>query len=283
MLGQAVMDLAPAGVQVHGVDLADGDLSELNGVRAALAPHDPTRVIHCAAYTDVEGCTRDPSRAYLNNAVAAENVARICAELGARMVMISTDYVFDGTKNEPYTEQDLPHPLSAYGESKLAGERLAAAQLEDLLVVRTQWLFGPGGRNFVAAIVERARDGVELRVVADQWGMPTYTRDLAPALWKVALSPQRGIQNLVNCGQAITWADLAERALGAAGLGHVPVAHIATLDWPTPTVRPRYSVLSINHWLSLGNAPLRPWAEAVDDYVANYLADATPAGDLSAA
>lgn len=270
MLGTALLELAPPGLTVRGVDLADGDLSDPEGARAALWPHQPGLVLHCAAYTDVEGCTRDPSRAYLHNAIAAGNVAALCAELGARMVMTSTDYVFDGNKGEPYLESDPPHPLNAYGESKLAGERLAQDKLADLLIVRTQWLFGPGGRNFVKAIVDRARQGGELRVVADQWGIPCYTRDVAPAMWKAALTAPRGILNIVNCGQA-TWADLAQRALATAGLSDVEVQRITTPEWSTPTIRPRFSVLANLRWLALGNDPLRPWPEAVDEYVRNYL------------
>lgn len=270
MLGQALLELAPESVVVHGVDLAEGDLTDAGTAREVITSREPELVIHCAAYTDVEGCTRDPARAYLHNAVAAGNVARACAELGARMILMSTDYVFDGTKGQPYEETDLPHPLNAYGESKLAGERLCAEQLRDLLIVRTQWLFGPGGRNFVSAIVERAREDKELRVVADQWGIPTYTRDLAPALWRVGLSGVTEVLNLVNCGHC-TWADLALRALSAAGKPEAALERIASEEWPTPTMRPRFSVLSINRWLALGKDPLRPWPEAVDDYVQNYL------------
>ena len=270
MLGSALMSLVPAGVSAHGIDLADGDLTDVGTARAVLTPLQPAVVIHCAAFTDVEGCTRDPARAYLHNAVAAENVARVCAELGARLVFLSTDYVFDGTKGEPYDESDIPRPLNAYGESKLAGERLVTALLPNLLIVRTQWLYGPGGRNFVESIVARARAGKELRVVSDQWGVPTFTRDLAPPLWQVALSAATEVLNLINCGQC-TWADLAQRALTAAGMADAPLQRISSAEWTTPTIRPRNSVLSINRWLNLGHDPLRPWSEAVDDYVHNYL------------
>jgi dTDP-4-dehydrorhamnose reductase len=271
MLGSALVDLAPAGVAAVGVDLPDGDLSQLEGARLALAGSRPGVVIHCAAYTDVDGCTRDPERAFLHNATASRNVAIVCRELGARLVALGTDYVFDGTKGSPYTEQDLPNPLNPYGESKLAAERLIAQELPDHLVVRTQWLYGPGGKNFVAAIVKRAREGGALRVVADQWGSPTYTRDLAGGLWEAALSPARGVVHLTNAGVA-TWADLAEAALRAAGREQVAVERIGAADWPTPTVRPRYSVLDNQRWVRLGLRPLRPWEEAVEEYVRGWLA-----------
>ena len=270
MLGSALLDLAPAEVLAVGVDLPDGDLSLLEAARAALAPHRPRVVIHCAAYADVDGCTRDPQRAWLHNATASQNVAIVCRELGARLVALSTDYVFDGTKGAPYTEQDLTNPLNPYGESKLAAERLVAQELPDHLLVRTQWLYGPGGKNFVAAIVARAQQGGELRVVADQWGSPTYTRDLARGLWDAASSPARGIVHLTNAGVA-TWADLAETALAAAGLGETAMEHIPAADWPTPTVRPRYSVLDNQRWVRLGFTPLRNWEEAVAEYVEGWL------------
>jgi dTDP-4-dehydrorhamnose reductase len=270
MLGSALLELAPAGLFVVGVDLPQGDLSDRDQARAALAPAAPGVVLHCAAFTDVDGCTRDPAAAGRGNAQATANVAEVCRELGARLLLVSTDYVFDGTKSTPYTEQDLPNPLNVYGESKLAAERLAAERVRDLVIVRTQWLYGPGGRNFVASIVQQAREGRPLRVVADQWGSPTYTRDLAPALWQAALSPARGVVHVTNTGRC-TWADLAEQALAAAGLGEVGVERISSQDWPTPTVRPRCAVLDNARWLRLGFGPLRPWPEAVEEYVRKYL------------
>lgn len=270
MLGSALLELAPAEVTAAGVDLAEGDLTRPEGAWAAVAETEPEVVIHCAAYTDVDGCTRDPERAFLHNATATQNVARVCRELGARLVTLSTDYVFDGTKGAPYTEQDLTNPLSPYGESKLAAERLAADEIGDLLIVRTQWLYGPGGKNFVAAVVGRAREQGALRVVADQWGSPTYTRDLAQGLWQAAFSPARGVVHLTNAGVA-TWADLAEAAVRAAGLEGVRLERISSEQWPTPTRRPRYSVLDNQRWVRLGFTPLRKWEEAVEEYVRGWL------------
>jgi dTDP-4-dehydrorhamnose reductase len=270
MLGSALLDLAPPSVEAVGVDLPDGDLSVLDGARAALAPHGPQVVIHCAAYTDVDGCTRDPERATLHNAIATHNVAKVCRELGARLLMLSTDYVFDGTKGSPYTEQDLTDPLNPYGESKLEGERRAAQEWGDVLIVRTQWLYGPGGKNFVASIVARGREQGAVRVVADQWGSPTFTRDLAGGLWQAAGTEARGVVHLTNAGEA-TWADLAEVALQAAGLESVAIERIGSDDWPTPTRRPRYSVLDNQRWVRLGFAPLRPWEAAVREYVQGWL------------
>ena len=270
MLGSALMDLTPASVAAVGVDLVDGDLSILDGARSTLAPARPTVVIHCAAYTDVEGCTQQPARAHQHNAIATGNVAQVCAEMGARLLYISTDYVFDGTKGAPYNEDDQPRPLNAYGESKLAGERATQQLVDNSLIVRTQWLFGPGGKNFVDAIVTKARQEEEVRVVADEYGSPTYTHDLAGALWKLALADVHGIVHVTNSGYC-SWAQLARCALDAAGLEAVAVEEISRDDWPSPTRRPRFAVLDNRRWQQLGFIPLRPWQEAVGEYIRLYI------------
>ena len=270
MLGSALMGLAPAEVNAIGVDLVDGDLSILEGARSALLPHAPAVVIHCAAYTDVDGCTREPARAHQHNAIATGNVAQVCADMAARLLYISTDYVFDGTKGQPYTEDDQPHPLNPYGESKLAGERAVAQLTEDSLIVRTQWLYGPGGKNFVDSIVARARQGEGLRVVADEFGSPTYSRDLAGALWRLALADVGGMVHVTNTGYC-SWVQLARHALEVAGLSDVPVTEIPGTDWPSPTQRPQFSLLDSHRFQQLGFTPLRPWQEAVAEYVPEYL------------
>ncbi len=283
MLGSALMDLAPAEVNAIGVDLVDGDLSLLAGAREALGPppdaarghepaerHSPGVVIHCAAYTDVDGCTREPARAHQHNAIATGNVAQVCADMGARLLYISTDYVFDGTKGAPYTEDDPPHPLNPYGESKLAGERAVQQLVDNSLVVRTQWMFGPGGKNFVASIINRARQGEGLRVVADEFGSPTYSRDLAGALWRLALTDVQGIIHVTNSGYC-SWAQLARYALESARLSDVPITEIPGTEWPSRTQRPQFSVLDNRRWQQLGFTPLRPWQEAVREYVREYL------------
>jgi dTDP-4-dehydrorhamnose reductase len=272
MLGHALRETVPSGVSCSGVDLADGDLTTIEGARQALEPSRPQVVIHCAAWTDVDGCTRDPERAMLQNATATGNVATVCRDLGARLVAISTDYVFDGTKGEPYTEEDATNPLNPYGRSKLAGELAIRETLPGHLIVRTEWLYGPHGRNFVTTIVTKGRELGALRVVADQFGSPTYTLDLARALWEVAPGGVRGILHLTNSGWC-SWADLSREALRAAGLGHVTVEGIPAAEWPSPTARPQFSVLAGDRWRSLGHVPLRCWSEAAREY-AQGLAEA---------
>ena len=271
MLGSALRALAPASVTAHSIDLPDGDLSDATQAQDLVARHKPGVVIHCAAMTNVDGCTGEPELALRHNGLASGNVAEACALIGARLIALSTDYVFDGTKNAPYTEDDLPHPLNPYGESKLKGERRIAAAGGAALIVRTQWLYGPSGKNFVATIVNAGRERPELRVVADEFGCPTYTRDLAARLWELAArSDITGILHVTNAG-VCAWADLARAALNAAGLEHVPVVRISHTEWPSPTIRPAYSPLESARAAELGLMPLRPWQDAVREYVTTYL------------
>lgn len=270
MLGTALRDLAPAVWQVVGVDLPDGDITTLEGAREAVGRHAPDTVIHCAAYTDVDGCSRDPERAMLVNGTGTANVAAACAEVGAHLIVLSTDYVFDGEKGAAYTESDEPNPISAYGESKLAGEQLANQRHGRVLVVRTQWLYGPHGKNFVRTVTERGRTLGHLRVVADEFGSPTYTRDLAGRLWELAALGTAGIVHCVNQG-VCSWAELARTALEAAGCREATVEDISWQDWESPTRRPHYSPLASERAAQLGLRPLRPWQEAVRDYATRYL------------
>ncbi len=270
MLGSALIALAPAAVRAVGVDIADGDLSTDAGITTSLGPYETDVVIHCAGYTNVDGATSEPELAQRHNALATKKVAGFCAKGGAKLIYISTDYVFDGAKGEPYTEDDTPNPVNAYGESKLAGERAAQQIAADCLIVRTQWLFGPNGGNFVAAIIDHAREGSEVWGVVDETGSPTYTRDLAGALWQLVERPVSGIIHLTNSAYC-SRAELARVALDAAGLSEVPITEISRVEWDSPTKRPAFSVLDNRRWAALGHAPLRPWQEAVANYVQSYL------------
>ncbi len=269
MLGSAVVKSAPAGRDFVAVTRADGDLTDSRGVKAIFATHAPHLVIHCAAYTDVDGCTRDPQRAHRNNTEATKLVAQQCAERGTRLVFLSTDYVFSGTKTQAYEEDDKPDPINSYGESKLAAERAVAELLDDYLIVRTQWLYGPGGKNFVSAILNRAQAGEPLKVVEDEFGSPTYTFDLAQALWLAVASELRGIVHIANSGHCSRLA-LAEAALQAAGLADTEIEPVKSVDWPSPTARPLHAILDNSRWVQAGYSPLRPWQQAVESFVVTY-------------
>ncbi|MFO8081939.1 MAG: dTDP-4-dehydrorhamnose reductase [Armatimonadota bacterium] len=266
MLGQEVCLAAPSWVSLVPLTRAHGDLGEAAGAAAAVGAARPDAVIHCAAFTDVDGATRDPEAARRGNVVATQNVARICDELGARLVHLSTDYVFDGAPDGLYVESTRPSPVNVYGETKLAAEREAAG-VRKHLIVRTQWLFGPAGRNFVEAILEAARAGEPLQVVQNEFGRPTYTADLALAIWRMLEASVSGIVHVTNEGTC-SRLEFARAALEEAGLEDTPISGIDSDQWPSPTRRPLHAVLASERLNEPGIAPLRHWREALRDYVA---------------
>lgn len=269
MLGRDVCDAAPRWARIQALTRADADLSVPEEGRLALLAVSPEIIVHCAAYTDVDGATRDPHSAWRGNAEATSHVAEVASELGAKLLYVSSDYVFDGAGAGPCTESTPTNPLNPYGESKLAGER-AAMTAADHLIVRTQWLYGSGGRNFVAAIVDAARSGRDLQVVQNERGCPTFTHDLAKGMWNLLAAGATGIVHLTNSG-ACTRLELARAALDEAGLTGVSIRGIDSSEWPSPTRRPLNAVLASERLDELGVDPLRHWREALADYVCALL------------
>lgn len=226
----------------------------------------PDVVIHAAAHTDVDGCERDPHMAYRVNALGTWNVAAACVRAASALVYISTDFVFDGEKGEPYTEYDMPRPISHYGASKLAGEKHVASLCPRHFIVRTAWLYGEHGKNFPLAILNSAKSKKELRVVADQVSSPTFTMDLAGALLGLIGSPLYGIYHVTNKGSC-SWYEFAKQTLALAGIKDIEIKPIKAEDWPSPTRRPKYSVLR-HYALELqGRDDLRPWEDALADFM----------------
>ncbi len=267
MLGQAVLAVLRAqGKPASGTDLPEVDLTDPAVVRRVWETERPTHVIHCAAYTNVDGAESDVELCTRVNVQMPELVASACSETGARMLTISTDFVFDGQSRRPYRETDPTGPLSVYGRTKLEGELAVAAVLEDHQIVRTAWLFGPGKRNFVSAMLERLRQGIALRVVDDQWGSPTYTCDLAERLVALSRLEERGVFHLVN-GGITTWCGLTRKTAELAGFDPNTIEAIATADYPTPARRPAWSVLDCSRAWNLGLPPLRDWTEALAEYI----------------
>jgi len=222
----------------------------------------PDWIVNCAAYTQVDRAEAEPEIAQRVNAAGAANLARAARITGARLLHMSTDYVFDGRAARPYREDDPVGPLNVYGRTKLAGEQAVRDIMPDAhLIVRTQWLFGPGGANFVATIVRLARERSELKVVNDQHGRPTYAPDLAAALWKLVACGARGTVHCANEGAA-TWFELATAAVAAAGL-RTAVVPCSTGDMPRPARRPPYSVLDCTRYEGIAGSPLRPWQLAL--------------------
>lgn len=265
MLGSDLRALLSAGHQVTGIDISEIDLTRDDAPRL-LAGYRPEMVLHCAAMTDVDGCERDPEAARDVNGEGTRHVALACRELGAAMLYISTDYVFDGAKGQPYCEWDNPNPLGHYGRSKLEGEQHVRDLLKEFYIVRTSWLYGNKGRNFVRTVLARAREAGTVRVVSDQVGSPTYAKDLGRAISRLISSGKHGTYHLTNSGSCSRY-DLARKAVELAGIP-ATVVPITSGEYPTPTRRPAYSVLRNFCWERNFGSPLRPWEEGLADYLA---------------
>lgn len=268
MLGRALGETLSLEHDIVALARADLDFTDLGATLAALARAKPRVVIHAGAVTDVDGCERDPDGAWRVNALGSRNVAVACQEAGAACCYISTDYVFDGEKPDPYTEFDAPNPLSCYGASKLAGERYVQTLMPRHWIVRSSWLFGPGGKNFVKTILAKARAGEGLRVVDDQVGSPTYTHDLARAISRLISGPYYGIWHLTNSGSC-SWYRFAAAILENAGLKGTRLEPISSKDLGRPAPRPRNSILRNYCWDLLMWPRPQSWTDALPEYLAH--------------
>jgi dTDP-4-dehydrorhamnose reductase len=265
MLGQAVAAVATRlGHDVIALSRADLDITDSDHVRRVVAAAEPRAVVNCAAWTDVDGAETAEAAATGVNATGAGNVARAAAESATRLVHVSTDYVFDGSKRSPWVESDPVGPVGAYGRSKLAGEEEVAAASEDYAIVRTAWLFGAGGRNFVDTILAVGREREEVDVVTDQIGSPTWSAHLAEALVEVA--ERRGDVGLFHAagGGACSWYELAVEVFDRAGV-RCRVLPTTSERYSRLAQRPAYSVLDTER----DEAPLLPpWQDGVAGYLA---------------
>ena len=250
----------------------DVDILDAERTRSILEALQPTCVINTAAYNLVDRAEDDGRSAFALNAEAVGTLAAVCQAAGARLVHFSTDYVFDGAKRTPYLETDSPQPVSVYGESKLAGERLALERCERSVIFRVCGLFGLAGSlgkgkgNFVETMLRLAREGRPLRVVSDQVLCPSYTLDLARKVWKVLPKVAHPIYHLTNAGQ-VSWYEFARRALELAGLT-ADLTPVTAAEYGARARRPAYSVLAHAHLAALGEDDLRPWDAALPAYVA---------------
>ena len=273
-LGSALLEqLARTGADADGADLDEFDAADERAVRDQIARlARPLVWVNAAGFTQVDRCEREPELARRANALAPAVLARVCAEAGARLVHVSTDYVFSGDAQRPYREDDPTGPRSVYGSTKLEGDLAVLAASRDFLVVRTSWVFGKG-RNFIAAVLAQAvarRDGSAsgpLRVVDDQLGRPTYAVDLAAAIVQLVAAGARGVVNFANQGIA-SWWDLARHALDVAGYRDIAIDRIKTSEISTDAVRPAWSVLDTAFAESLGVTPRR-WQDAVSAYLSS--------------
>lgn len=267
-LAQSLRDTLPAGLDAIFVDRTMCDLAEPDSVRALLESKQPELIINTAAYTQVDKAEEEPELARRVNGESVSVMAAFASELGARLIHVSTDFVFDGTKTEPYLPGDPTGPLGEYGESKLAGE-LAALNTapEATMIIRTAWVYSEHGGNFVKTMLRLMAERDELGVVSDQIGSPTYARGLAEAIWRIVVEDRfsPGIYHWTDEGD-ITW---YEFALGIQEAGfetgildrRIPIRAIATEEYPTPAMRPAYSVLNTEKFSTLiGREPL-DWRE----------------------
>jgi dTDP-4-dehydrorhamnose reductase len=262
-LGTDLQLVLREGHELFPFDL-DLDITDASAVDEKLGQLRPDVVVHAAAYTDVDGAESHPELAFQVNALGTQNVALACQKIDAAMVYVSTDYVFDGTKGEPYLEFDRTNPLSVYGQSKLAGEIYTTTLLDRFYLVRTAWLYGRTGKNFVKTVLCLAEEKKELQIVDDQIGSPTFSYDLARVIARLIGTGWYGFYHAVNVG-ASSWRDFAISILKAAGKEGVRVDPISTKELARPAPRPGYSVLK-NLSLEMRGIQMRRHEEALQDY-----------------
>jgi dTDP-4-dehydrorhamnose reductase len=276
LLGQELVqelrsnELTSAHEKFTALSSKDADLRDHTRVRDVIRDSGPDWIILSAAYTDVDGCESNRDLAFAVNCDGAVNVAQAAREAGSRLLFISTDYVFDGTKRSPYEISDARNPKSVYGETKARAEERLLEILPDVCIARTSWLFGHGGKCFPATILKLASARPEISVVNDQRGSPTFTRDLASAIVQLCRASARGIVHVTNSGNC-TWYDFATAIVHASGLS-TAVKPVTTTEFPRPARRPAYSVLSPDS-LHAYNIHRPEWQDALQRYLAN-----TPTG-----
>lgn len=269
MLGSELVRSAPVGVVAIPVARELCDVTDRAAVRALVQAERPALLLNATAYTAVDRAEEEPLAAYRANGLGPLNLALAAREWGARLLHVGTDFVFDGARRpaRPYEEFDAPNPQSAYGRSKHWGEQAVLEASPEAQVVRTQWLFGPRGKHFVGAILKAATERPFLTVVDDQIGCPTYTVDLARALWRIAREGEGGLWHCANSGEG-SWHAFASHALALTGSG-IEVRPISTAELARPAARPAYSSLACRRAELSLDLVLRPWQEALAEYLAD--------------
>ncbi len=264
-LGSRLVEILNGTHTVTGIDMAELDITDFAATRALIHDLRPDVILHAAAWTDVDGCARDPERAVAANGFGAQHVAIGALEVGAAVLYVSSNEVFPGDSPRPYREYDTPAPVNPYAYSKFVGEQAVRAANPRHYIVRTAWLFAHGGRNFVHAILGAAARGDSLRVVTDEVANPTYANDLADAIAALIASGRYGVYHLVNQGAVSRYA-FARAVLDRAGYADTPIQPISRHEWPRPSTPPVYTALD-NHAGRLVGVTLRPWQAAIDDFL----------------
>ena len=247
-------------------DIEEIDIREEKTTVTKIENFHPEIVINVAGYTDVDGCESNEEMAFAVNAEGMKHVALGALKCRAKVVYISTDYIFDGKKKEPYLEDDSSNPLSVYGRSKWKGEQYVQELVEDALIIRTQWLYGRYGKNFVTSILGQAKEKKVLSIVNDQIGSPTYSVDLSEAISVLLKYDARGVFHIAN-SDLCTWYTFGQAVLKLSGMERVKVIPISSKELGRPATRPPYSVLNCQKLRQVTGMMLRPWSEALKDFV----------------
>jgi dTDP-4-dehydrorhamnose reductase len=244
----------------------DFDVTDKDAAIKAITESGAGVLINCAAYAGVDQAENEPEAAYAVNATASGYIAEACARAGIKLVHLSSDYVFNGEKDAPYTEDDTPCPIGAYAKSKADGDKEVSAKCPEALIVRSAWLFGHDGQNFVTTILEKGDSMGELKVINDQFGSPTYADDLALAIGRLIEANLSGIVNVVNSGYC-SWYELAVEALRLAGKESVKVTPVDSDGYKTLATRPKNSRLDTSLYSRIAGSPLRRWREALKEFL----------------
>lgn len=256
--------LSTRNIEYKGVDIADFDITDKMAVQQYMETYRPNAVIHCSAWTAVDKAEDEPQKVEMVNVQGTRNIAEACKAIGAKMLYISTDYVFPGIGEHFYEPQDPTGPLSVYGKTKLDGELAVRELLEHFFIVRISWVFGKNGNNFVKTMLRLAETREEVSVVCDQIGSPTYTADLASLLCDMVMTEKYGIYHATNEG-ICSWAEFAEEIFKIAGK-KVKVNYISTEEYPTKAIRPKNSRMSKACLDAAGFQRLPHWRDALERY-----------------
>jgi dTDP-4-dehydrorhamnose reductase len=266
MLGSDLLLKLNMGHKVVGLDKEEIDIVSASECEEAIKEIEPDIVINAAAYTNVDGCETAKDECFAVNAEAVKNIADACSNKNIRIIHFSTDYVFDGTAKQPYKEDHKCNPINVYGESKLAGERYLQSLSDNYVLIRTAWLYGVNGKNFVQTILEKVKTTKKLTVVDDQTGSPTYTKDLAAAVDLLIIQNVKGIFHITNRGSC-SWFQFAVKILQEAGIHDIDITPIKSDQLQRLAKRPAYSVLSMQKFIQTTGKTMQPWQLGLKDYL----------------
>jgi dTDP-4-dehydrorhamnose reductase len=266
MLGCDLLLKLNMGHEVVGLDKEEIDVVSSIECKAAIKEIEPDIVINAAAYTNVDGCETAKDECFAVNAEAVKSIADACRDKNIRIVHFSTDYVFDGTAKQPYKEDHQCNPINTYGASKMAGERYLQSLSDNYILIRTAWLYGVNGKNFVQTILEKVKTTKKLTVVDDQTGSPTYTKDLAAAVDLLIKQNAKGIFHITNRGSC-SWFQFAVKILQEAGIHGIDITPIKSDQLQRPAMRPAYSVLNMQKFIQTTGKTMQPWQLGLQDYL----------------